>query len=99
VTPNPKTARDQLSPREIAERVGLSYHAVLRAIKRGDLAAFEVVPGRLRVEMSEYERWRTARPACAEAVRPEPRRRERARNQATGAASFDRLTAIEGGTA
>lgn len=50
--------RDMLSPREVAERVGLSYHAVLRAIKRGDLPACEPVNGRLRVEVEDYERWR-----------------------------------------
>lgn len=52
-------ARDQLTPREVAERTGFSYHAILRAIKRGDLAACEPIPGRLRIEVEEYERWRT----------------------------------------
>jgi hypothetical protein len=33
--------RDALSPREIADLAGFSYHAVLRAIRRGDLEAFE----------------------------------------------------------
>lgn len=55
--------RDMLSPREVADRVGLSYHAVLRAIKRGDLEAVELVSGRLRVRAAEYERW------CLEGVR------------------------------
>ncbi|HEY3945077.1 MAG TPA: hypothetical protein VGL78_07625 [Solirubrobacteraceae bacterium] len=52
------STRDMLSPREIAERVGLSYHAVLRAIHRGDLRASEPVPGRLRVDLQDYEEWR-----------------------------------------
>ena len=55
------TKRDFLTPREVAARVGVSYYSVLRAIRRGDLAAFEVV-GRLRVEITEYERWTHARP-------------------------------------
>ena len=50
--------RDQLTPREVAERTGFSYHAVLRAIDRGDLEACEPIPGRLRIEFEEYERWR-----------------------------------------
>ena len=50
-------ARDVLSPREVAERAGFSYHAILRAIRRGDLQAFEPVPGHYRIELVEYERW------------------------------------------
>jgi excisionase family DNA binding protein len=53
--------RDFLTPREVATRVGVSYYSVLRAIRRGDLAAFEVV-GRLRIEVGEYDRWTHARP-------------------------------------
>lgn len=40
--------RDAVSPPEIADLAGFSYHAVLRAIRRGDLEALEPVPGRLR---------------------------------------------------
>jgi hypothetical protein len=49
-------ARDVLSPREVADRAGFSYHAILRAIRRGDLAASEPVPGHYRIELAEYER-------------------------------------------
>lgn len=59
--------RDQLTPREVAERTGFSYHAILRAIKRGDLAACEPIPGRLRIEIAEYERWR-----CGAVDEPDP---------------------------
>jgi hypothetical protein len=31
-----------LSPRDVATRTGLSYHAVLRAIHRGEFAAFRL---------------------------------------------------------
>ncbi len=64
-------ARDVLSPREVADRAGFSYTAVLRAIRRGDLAAFEPVPGHYRIELAEYERW-LRRPARREASPPEP---------------------------
>ena len=75
-TPDPK--RDFLTPREVAARVGVSYYSVLRAIRRGDLAAFEVV-GRLRIELSEYDRWTHASPvqaaACGESGGRRPRTR------------------------
>ena len=44
-------ARDVMSPREVANRAGFSYHAILRAIHRGDLQAFEPVPGQYRIEL------------------------------------------------
>jgi hypothetical protein len=46
-----------LTPREVANRSGFSYHAILRAIRRGDLEAFEPVPGNYRIELAEYGRW------------------------------------------
>ena len=49
--------RDVLTPREVAIRAGFSYHAILRAIRRGDLVAYEPVPGHYRIEIDEYERW------------------------------------------
>jgi len=85
-----------LTPREIADRSGFSYHAILRAIRRGDLQAFEPVPGRYRIELVEYERWlrtprRGAEPATAE-VRP----RQRARGaRPSGRGSLAALRAIE----
>lgn len=90
--------RDVLSPREIADLAGFSYHAVLRAIRRGDLEAFEPVPGRLRIEVTEYERWlhtptrRTPRPLDPNA----PRSRPRNAGRPTDPGSWDRLQAIEG---
>jgi hypothetical protein len=93
-------ARDALSPREIADLVGFSYHAVLRAIRRGDLEAFEPVPGRLRIEVSEYHRWLhtptrrpTPRPRDPDAPRPRPRNPGRPADPG----SWDRLQAIEAG--
>ncbi len=38
-------ARDVLTPKEVADRAGFSYHAILRAIRSGDLHAFEPVRG------------------------------------------------------
>ena len=90
-------ARDVLSPREVAERAGFSYHAILRAIRRGDLKAFEPVPGHYRIELVEYERW-LHRPARRTPPPPDPpARRERSRANADPAqrGSFARLRAIE----
>jgi len=88
--------RDVLTPREVAERSGFSYHAILRAIRRGDLQVFEPVAGHYRIELAEYERWlRTpARRAASDASEARPRRR------ATGTPASDRgslaaLRAIE----
>lgn len=92
-----QSARDALSPREVADRAGFSYHAVLRAIRRGDLEAFEPVPGRLRIEVSEYRRWlhtptrRIDRPGNPTIPRPRPR----ASASPTDPGSWDRLQAIE----
>jgi excisionase family DNA binding protein len=92
-------ARDVLTPREVAERAGFSYHAILRAIRRGDLHAFEPVPGHYRISMTEYERWlRTpARAAQSpEALRATPRRRPRATAPTSSTpGSISRLNAIE----
>jgi excisionase family DNA binding protein len=91
-------SRDVLSPREVAERAGFSYHAILRAIRRGDLRAFEPVPGHYRIDIAEYERW-LRRPARREVERlpPEPSdERPRAGNGRSDRGSFARLQAIEG---
>src|SRR5580704_15466529 len=69
-------ARDVLSPREVADRSGFSYHAILRAIRRGDIQAFEPVPGHYRIELSEYERW-LHRPMRGNITPAEPRQRPR----------------------
>jgi excisionase family DNA binding protein len=71
--------RDFLTPREVAARVGLSYHSVLRAIRRGDLAAFEVV-GRFRIEIGEYERWTHASPVQVDGASELDGRRRRHRS-------------------
>ena len=89
-------ARDVLTPREVAERSGFSYHAILRAIRRGDLQAFEPVAGHYRIEVAEYERWlRTpARRADREPSESRPRRRATA-TAPSGTGSLAALRAIE----
>jgi hypothetical protein len=91
-------ARDVLSPREVAERAGFSYHAILRAIRRGDLEAFEPVPGHYRIELAAYERWlrRPARRAPLPTEPPPRRERPRASVDPSHLGSFARLRAIEG---
>jgi hypothetical protein len=93
-----ESARDVLSPREVADRAGFSYHAILRAIHRGDLQAFEPVPGHYRIEVAEYKRWlrRPARPRQPPPT-PAPRReRPRPAVDSSHPGSFARLRAIEG---
>ena len=85
--------RDMLSPREVAERVGLSYHAVLRAIKRGALPACEPVPGRLRVDVEDYERWRRTPARTRNVAQKLPRSTGRARRGERGYAA--ELKAVE----
>jgi excisionase family DNA binding protein len=82
-----------LSPREVAERLGFSYHAVLRAIRRGELKASEPIKGRYRIAIDEYRRW-AGHPIREKPAPSTPRAPRRARaRQAAG--SFERLTAIE----
>jgi hypothetical protein len=91
-------ARDVLTPREVAERSGFSYRAILRAIERGYLEAFEPIPGQYRIGFDEYVRWLHT-PARREPDREEPPRRRvqrRRRAASSDAGSFARLTAIEG---
>jgi len=52
----PNQTERLLCPRDIAERTGLSYHAVLRAIHRGELRAFRLC-GRIRVRPSDVLTW------------------------------------------
>jgi hypothetical protein len=91
-------ARDVLSPREVADRAGFSYHAILRAIRRGDLQAFEPVPGHYRIEVVEYERW-LRRPARRNSSPPPERAPRRERKRPTGdptqPGSLARLRALE----
>lgn len=90
--------RDLLSPREVAALSGFSYHAILRAIRRGDLEAFEPVPRHYRITVSEYERWsRTPpRPVDRSAVQRPARSRTGKRSHDRG--SYAALRAIEGGS-
>lgn len=91
--------RDVLSPREVADRAGFSYHAILRAIRRGDLQAFEPVPGHYRIALVEYERW-LRRPTRRNPAEPPDPAQSRKRRQSTASdpterGSFARLRAIE----
>jgi hypothetical protein len=52
-------ARDVLTPKEVADRAGFSYHAILRAIRRGDLEAFEPVRGH-----TPGSRWTSMNAGC-----------------------------------
>ena len=92
------TNRDVFSPREVAERCGFSYHAILRAIRRGDLQALEPVPGHYRIEIAEYERW-LHRPALRQppSASREPTRLTARRRvvDPSHQGSFARLRAIE----
>lgn len=90
--------RDVLSPREVAERAGFSYHATLRAIRRGDLIAFEPIPGQYRIELDEYERW--LRRPTRRSANPPPKavpipRRSAANRDPAAPGSFARLRSIE----
>jgi hypothetical protein len=99
--PMTAAARDVLSPREVADRAGFSYHAILRAIRRGDLQAFEPIPGQYRIELAEYERWLRRPPRRCPAPPDPQRRRERKRKGPGDPAergSFARLRAIEAGS-
>lgn len=45
-----------LSAREVADAIGLSYHAVLRAVHRGELAAYKLC-GRVRLRKADVLAW------------------------------------------
>ena len=89
--------RDVLTPREVADRAGFSYHAILRAIRRGDLEAFEPCRGHYRIELDEYERWLhtpARRRASRRRAEARPRRRASWRGRLIGEAWLA-LRAIE----
>jgi hypothetical protein len=96
--PPTEPVRDVLSPHEVADRAGFSYHAILRAIRRGDLQAFELVPGHYRIEVVGYERW-LGRPPRRNLQSPPQRAPRRERKRPTGdptqPGSFARLQALE----
>jgi len=48
-----------LRPQEVAELTGLSYHAVLRAVHRGELRAFRLC-GRIRIHPIDVQDWMEA---------------------------------------
>ncbi len=90
--------RDVLTPKEVAERSGFSYHSILRAIRRGDLEAFEPIMGQYRIDLSEYERW-LRRPAKRVQQPSDPGTRvgrSRANSGPPARGSFASLQAIEG---
>lgn len=98
--PDNGAARDALSPREIADRLGFSYHAVLRAIRKPDghprkLYASQPIKGQYRIDLEEYERWRHTPARASERQDATPRAPRHRRSLSRGAGSFDRLTAIE----
>jgi hypothetical protein len=92
--------RDVLTPKEISDRTGFSYAAILRAIRRGDLIAFEPIARQYRIGLAEYERWlhqpiRQAAPPVSEAATYGRRSRVDRDPQSPG--SFARLRALERG--
>src|SRR4051812_20635273 len=97
--PVAEATRDALSPREVAQRTGLSYHAVLREIHRGALQAKQVCDGsRILIPIDAYRAW--LEPSEIESTqsavgRPRRRRRAAAKASATQSGSFERLLALE----
>jgi hypothetical protein len=92
--------RDALSPREVADRTGLSYHAVLRAIDRGELAGKRVCDGaRILVPVAAYRTWAglDGAPEEREPESPRPAPIPRRSRAVAAAGSVERLTALEGG--
>jgi len=91
---------EMLNPRDVARLTGLSYHAVLRAIRAGELTASKR-RGRILIKPEWFEAWLTdgliERPATqkphvpAEDLRARPLR-------STDRGSLAVLKAIEGGS-
>jgi excisionase family DNA binding protein len=94
----PTGARDVLTPRDVAELAGFSYHAILRAIRRGDLRACEPIGGQYRIDRAEYERW-LHRPVRRKPKATPPPAEERPlrprKSLSSDPGSFARLRAIE----
>ena len=84
-----------LSPREVAELAGVSYHSVLREIKAGRLRAYKLC-GKVRIQPEDYSAWLGAN--LIEPVAPrQPRVPKSSRPPAAG--SLASLRAIERGAA
>jgi excisionase family DNA binding protein len=102
----PAMRRAFYTPQELADLFQVSYHAVLRAIDRGDLEA-ERVFNRLRISADSVEAYRAASrvPSRTErshqtpAVERESRRRRPRNSGPPGAGSLAALRAIERGGA
>ncbi|MHB1538676.1 MAG: helix-turn-helix domain-containing protein [Solirubrobacteraceae bacterium] len=93
------TNAELLTPRQVSELAQMSYHAVLRAINDGQLAASRL-RGRLRVRRIDFDAWveeSRVTPVAAARVPPAdaaPLRRA-SRSPHRRAGSFDLLSAIE----
>jgi excisionase family DNA binding protein len=89
------SAEQLLTPREVAARAQISYHAVLRAINAEELVASRL-RGRLRVRRSDFDAWiegnrvRAPKEAPLKLVDVPPRR-----PRPLEPGSLDALTAIE----
>lgn len=89
-----------MTPQDVADLTGLSYHVVLRAIKDGELQASKL-RARLLIRPEAVDEWFDANivtPVSPAAPRlDEPRRRRSRADHGTG--SVARLRAIEEGAA
>lgn len=86
------------SPHDVADMFGVSYHAVLRAIHRGDLQA-ERVFNRLQISAEALDAYRAANRVVAHPAVHVPVSQARvrsARQAGSQAGSRARLRAIEG---
>jgi excisionase family DNA binding protein len=60
-----------MAVQDVASCLGLSYHAVLRAVHRGDVRAYKIC-GRVRLRRSDVRAWiEESRLAIEAQVRPE----------------------------
>jgi excisionase family DNA binding protein len=99
-TPEPGNCvrAEMLTPRQVAELAQMSYHAVLRAINDGELAASRL-RGRLRVQPADFNAWVDgSRVTLAKAPRPRIAQATSQRSRPGAgptAGSLDLLSAIE----
>ena len=100
-TRRPEPTPDILTVREVADLARLSTDAVYRAVRRGDLVAFEPVPGRLRIRRADYDSWwesRRVTPVSRAGPRvppSTPMERTPRRKAPSTAATLDALRGIE----